>query len=83
MFASVARFPASSCNFSSLLEISKKEGAQRYTLEVRASNEEAISLYECMDFKKCGVRKEYYEDNGEDAIIMWKDERQQADYACN
>jgi ribosomal-protein-alanine N-acetyltransferase len=51
---------------------SKEVGANLFTLEVRASNKDAISLYEQFDFKKVGVRKEYYEDNGEDAVIMWK-----------
>lgn len=41
------------------------------TLEVRASNTPAISLYEKMNFEVQGVRKKYYQDNGEDALIMW------------
>lgn len=40
------------------------------TLEVRASNEVAQSLYKSLGFFKVGVRKRYYEDNGEDAFIM-------------
>ena len=55
-----------------LIEISEASGVKAYTLEVRASNKSAISLYKCLDFQECGVRKEYYEDNSEDAIIMWK-----------
>jgi len=57
---------------SSLIESSKAEGARLYTLEVRASNIAAISLYKSLDFKISGIRKEYYEDNNEDAIIMWR-----------
>ncbi len=40
------------------------------TLEVRISNEPAISLYEKYKFAKVGVRKRYYTDNGEDSLIM-------------
>ena len=41
------------------------------TLEVRESNSKAISLYEKFGFKSLGKRKNYYQDNGEDALIMW------------
>lgn len=41
------------------------------TLEVRISNKPAISLYEKYGFKTLGVRKGYYQDNNEDALIMW------------
>lgn len=41
------------------------------TLEVRVSNIAAISLYEKYGFKSLGVRKGYYQDNNEDALIMW------------
>jgi ribosomal-protein-alanine N-acetyltransferase len=48
--------------------------AQRgYTLEVRVSNEAAIALYERFGFHSAGLRRAYYTDNREDAIIMWKD----------
>ena len=57
---------------STLMNDSREEGVDKYTLEVRASNKEAISLYKSMGFIICGMRKEYYEDNGEDAVIMWK-----------
>lgn len=42
-----------------------------YTLEVRAGNKAAISLYEKYGFKVDGIRKEYYQDNKEDALLMW------------
>jgi ribosomal-protein-alanine N-acetyltransferase len=48
-------------------------GAVKMTLEVRASNEIAQQLYEKFGFRFMGVRKGYYTDNGEDAIIMWAD----------
>ena len=41
------------------------------TLEVRVSNEAAINLYKKYNFKSLGVRKGYYQNNGEDALIMW------------
>ena len=43
------------------------------TLEVRAGNEPAINLYKKFGMKSLGVRKGYYQDNGEDALIMWSD----------
>lgn len=43
----------------------------RYTLEVRASNDLAIDMYERLGFRIGGRRKRYYGDNGEDALIMW------------
>jgi ribosomal-protein-alanine N-acetyltransferase len=44
----------------------------RFTLEVRQSNREAISLYERDGFLIGGRRRRYYQDNGEDALIMWR-----------
>jgi ribosomal-protein-alanine N-acetyltransferase len=43
-----------------------------YTLEVRVSNAPAIALYESYDFRGVGTRRQYYSDNGEDALIMWR-----------
>ena len=57
---------------SEIMARAEEAGANLFTLEVRASNEAAILLYEKFDFKKVGIRKGYYENNGEDAIIMWK-----------
>ena len=42
------------------------------TLEVRKSNTGALSLYERFGFRSAGVRRRYYADNGEDAVIMWR-----------
>jgi [ribosomal protein S18]-alanine N-acetyltransferase len=42
-----------------------------FTLEVRVSNREAIAMYERLGFRSAGVRPRYYQDNGEDALIMW------------
>jgi len=47
--------------------------ARRMTLEVRVSNIVAQRLYEDIGFVSAGIRKGYYRDNNEDAIIMWKD----------
>jgi [ribosomal protein S18]-alanine N-acetyltransferase len=43
-----------------------------YTLEVRTSNAPAISLYESFGFRAAGTRPRYYQDTGEDALIMWR-----------
>jgi [ribosomal protein S18]-alanine N-acetyltransferase len=44
----------------------------RFTLEVRESNVGAIALYERHGFRAAGLRRRYYQDNGEDAVIMWR-----------
>jgi ribosomal-protein-alanine N-acetyltransferase len=44
----------------------------KLTLEVRTSNTAAIALYERFGFRSAGVRPRYYQDNGEDAVIMWR-----------
>lgn len=44
----------------------------RYTLEVRRTNHVAIHLYEREGFRAAGVRRRYYQDNGEDALVMWR-----------
>src|SRR5215210_3715158 len=56
-----------------LLETTATDARRGYTLEVRVSNEGAIRLYERFGFKKRGVRRGYYTDNREDALIMWRD----------
>jgi [ribosomal protein S18]-alanine N-acetyltransferase len=48
-------------------------GARWMTLEVRASNMVAQALYRKYTFKEMGVRRRYYSDNGEDALVMWTD----------
>jgi ribosomal-protein-alanine N-acetyltransferase len=45
---------------------------ERYTLEVRVSNVEAIAMYQSFGFRNAGVRRRYYHDNDEDALIMWR-----------
>lgn len=51
----------------------KERGGNRLTLEVRRSNRVAHSLYRSLGFMDAGIRKGYYRDNNEDAIIMWRD----------
>jgi ribosomal-protein-alanine N-acetyltransferase len=53
------------------------DGQRGYTLEVRVSNDEAIRLYEKLGFRARGVRRGYYTDNREDALIMWRDHEEQ------
>ena len=55
-----------------LIRAAYKYGGDSITLEVRRSNTTAITLYESLGFEVEGVRKGYYQDNREDAIIMWK-----------
>ena len=62
-----------------LLQYLSNLGAAYVTLEVRKSNEVAQNLYKSLGFIKLGVRKRYYEDNGEDALIMVCDHMPEAD----
>ncbi|HRK22204.1 MAG TPA: ribosomal protein S18-alanine N-acetyltransferase [Fimbriimonadaceae bacterium] len=55
-----------------VLSRAKELGIACATLEVRASNEAAINLYEGLGFVQSARRKGYYPDNREDAIVMWK-----------
>ena len=50
----------------------EKEGVEAFTLEVRVSNTPAIKLYEKLGFVNQGIRKNFYENPIEDAMIMWK-----------
>lgn len=54
-----------------LLIRARKAGMKCSTLEARAGNEPAISLYEKLGFSITGRRKGYYPDNKEDAVVMW------------
>jgi ribosomal-protein-alanine N-acetyltransferase len=56
-----------------LFALTADDARRGYTLEVRVSNEQAIRLYERLDFQARGIRRGYYTDNREDALIMWKD----------
>ena len=54
-----------------IIEQCYKKEIKYITLEVRVSNSPAIALYEKYGFKSLGTRKHYYQDNNEDALIMW------------
>jgi ribosomal-protein-alanine N-acetyltransferase len=56
-----------------LFELTADDGRRGYTLEVRVSNADAIRLYERLGFERRGIRRGYYTDNREDALIMWRD----------
>ena len=56
---------------SELMRLGKERGVARYTLEVRASNAAAIHLYEKLGFQSVGIRKNFYDQPKEDAVIMW------------
>jgi [ribosomal protein S18]-alanine N-acetyltransferase len=57
---------------TALLDKARSIEMARATLEVRASNQGAIQLYEQFGFQTVGRRKKYYQDTGEDGIIMWR-----------
>ena len=52
------------------LERARRAGAARALLEVRAGNREAVALYESLGFRRAGVRREYYRDPVEDALVL-------------
>jgi ribosomal-protein-alanine N-acetyltransferase len=56
-----------------LFELTDDDERRGYTLEVRVSNEGAIRLYRGLGFEPRGIRRGYYTDNREDALIMWRD----------
>jgi [ribosomal protein S18]-alanine N-acetyltransferase len=60
-----------------LFELTSGDGRRGYTLEVRVSNTGAINLYERLGFQPRGIRRGYYTDNREDALIMWRDPQPQ------
>jgi ribosomal-protein-alanine N-acetyltransferase len=56
-----------------LFDVTATDPRRGYTLEVRISNTGAIKLYEQLGFEARGVRRGYYTDNREDALIMWRE----------
>jgi len=56
-----------------LFEVTANDRRRGYTLEVRVSNADAIRLYEKLGFQSRGIRRGYYTDNREDAVIMWRE----------
>ncbi|MCR5161473.1 MAG: ribosomal protein S18-alanine N-acetyltransferase [Lachnospiraceae bacterium] len=57
-----------------LMEEGRKDGIERYTLEVRVSNVSALRLYQKLGFEIVGKRKNFYALPTEDAYIMWTGE---------
>jgi [ribosomal protein S18]-alanine N-acetyltransferase len=54
-----------------LFDVARTMGAKSMTLEVRVTNYVAQALYRKFGFQKGGLRKNYYTDNQEDALVMW------------
>ncbi|SER94848.1 ribosomal protein S18-alanine N-acetyltransferase [Salisediminibacterium halotolerans] len=54
-----------------VMDMAKTLGAQKMSLEVRVSNDNAKALYRKYGFQDGGIRKQYYTDNQEDALVMW------------
>ena len=63
-----------------LLASAYARGLERATLEVRASNLTALSLYQKFGFKTAGRRRGYYQDNDEDALILWRGDLQHPNF---
>ena len=55
-----------------LLDVAKMKGMSCATLEVRAGNAPALHLYESLGFDRSALRRGYYPDNKEDAVVMWR-----------
>jgi ribosomal-protein-alanine N-acetyltransferase len=55
-----------------LFELTEHDAERGFTLEVRVSNDIAIELYSSLGFVETGIRRGYYTDNREDALIMWR-----------
>lgn len=54
-----------------VMDVAREKGAKTMTLEVRVTNDIAQSLYRKLGFQNGGIRKNYYTDNQEDALVMW------------
>lgn len=63
-----------------LLQAAQIRGLKRSTLEVRASNQSAVALYHKFGFQAAGRRRRYYEDTGEDALVLWRSGLQSPDF---
>jgi ribosomal-protein-alanine N-acetyltransferase len=58
-----------------------QRGATSLTLEVRVGNKAAQELYRQFGFRPCGIRKNYYVETNEDALVMWADDVDSDEYA--
>ncbi len=63
-----------------LIDLASGMGARYVTLEVRVSNSAAQLLYRKYGLREEGLRKRYYSDNGEDALIMWSEPLSEAGF---
>jgi ribosomal-protein-alanine N-acetyltransferase len=54
-----------------MMSLARDSGMESMTLEVRTSNEAARHLYSKMGFVEAGIRKNYYSETKEDALILW------------
>lgn len=63
-----------------LLHSAQQRGLERATLEVRASNQSAIALYQKFGFQEVGRRRKYYPDTQEDALILWQGHLQDPEF---
>jgi ribosomal-protein-alanine N-acetyltransferase len=54
-----------------VIDLGRQAGVEKFTLEVRANNKLAIQMYEKYGFKRIGIRKNYYKEEHEDAVVMW------------
>jgi ribosomal-protein-alanine N-acetyltransferase len=63
-----------------MLDEAQRRGARRATLEVRESNELAQNLYRKYGFVPAAIRRGYYSDNNENAVVMWVDDMYSANY---
>ncbi|HWR28445.1 MAG TPA: ribosomal protein S18-alanine N-acetyltransferase [Negativicutes bacterium] len=57
-----------------LMDLSRDSGMDSMTLEVRVSNEAARHLYQQLGFVEAGLRKNYYSETKEDALILWREQ---------
>ena len=57
-----------------LMQMARDAGMESMTLEVRVSNEAAKTLYQQLGFVSAGVRKNYYSETKEDALILWREQ---------
>ena len=62
-----------------LIDRALERGARWMTLEVRPSNAVALALYRKFGFRDVALRKRYYSDNGEDAVVMWSGNLREAE----
>ncbi|QZZ20256.1 ribosomal protein S18-alanine N-acetyltransferase [Leptothermofonsia sichuanensis E412] len=68
--------------FYALLKSACLRGLERATLEVRISNQSALALYQKFGFREAGRRKCYYQDTGEDALVLWRGGLQSPDFGA-